>query len=89
MALLTRPGYTNVFDPIFQGLYSSEEQTCYRHFPRLAKILSGQGVLQGRAHLATSVNCMGSKAALSSKPVCSLYPVGIPIGTKTEGMGSL
>lgn len=54
MAILVRPGHTNVFDQNFQFLNTSDEQTCYSHFPGLCKILSGQGVLQGRAHLATS-----------------------------------
>lgn len=73
MAVLTRPGCTNVFDQTFQFLYTSDEQICYSHFPGLCKILSGQGVLQGRAHLATSVNLMGSKASLSIQPICLLH----------------
>lgn len=41
-----RPEYTNVFDQIFQFLYSPDDKTCYSHFPGLSKILSGQGVLE-------------------------------------------
>lgn len=65
-----------------------------KHVPAIFQDLVGSSLVKvcwkKRAHLATSVNLMGSKAALSIEPMCLLHQLAcLSIWKKIEGVEKL